>query len=158
MKKKILFILAVVLFCTKANAQWFVGGALGVGYSDERFTMEIKPSAGYEFNDRWAVGLGVGMMASNSHFYGGLNPYLRLNCWNNEKFFIDLKAQSDIWFNSYTSYVQIGLTPSLRYAITESWQLSGDIGFIGVQSDDGNWSPAFSLKTTNAEITLIYKF
>ena len=67
MKKIFLVLLLAAGFSTNAAAQFFVGGTGGVGYLNDAFRMAVKPMAGYEFDDRWAVGttLGFSLVAHN---------------------------------------------------------------------------------------------
>lgn len=150
--------IAIASFCVKANAQLFLGGTFGVGHRQSAFSLSLKPRVGYEFSDRWAVGLALGVAYQDDDFYGCANPYVRFNCWNNGNLFIDLKASGDLAFNKDRCNALVGLKPSLRYAFNNHWQVSGDIGLLGVEIVDGDVTPAFVLSSTNVELNFMYKF
>ena len=69
MKKIILMMLVMVSMSVKMNAQWFVGGGANFGYLKDNFQFALHPQAGYEFNDRWAVGFGLGFSMVSSDVY-----------------------------------------------------------------------------------------
>ena len=158
MKKYIACLFCLIASFTKANAQLFVGGTFGAEYRYEVFNLKIKPSVGYEFNDRWAVGLGLGMAVVEKEVLGLVNPYVRFNCWNNNKFFIDAKASAEIGFKNEYSQTLVGLMPSMRYAINDNWQFVADVGVFGVDIIDGEVKPAIGLTVANVELTIVYKF
>ncbi len=158
MKKIVMMLLVLTSISVKVNAQWFVGGSAGIGYLSDRFQMDLRPSAGYEFNDRWAAGFGLGMGVQKSEVFGVFDPFARFTCWNNGKLFVDVKAEAKIFVGSEWNAANIGLVPSLRYAFNDNWQVAGDFGLFGVQDNDGDWSPAFGVTATSVELSLIYKF
>ncbi len=155
--KKLIMILTLVC-SVNASAQWYVSGTAGIGYLSDRFQMDIRPSVGYEINDRWAAGFGLGMGVQSSDGFGVFDPFVRFNCWNNGKLFVDAKAEAKVFVSGEWNAANIGIVPSLRYAINDHWQVSGDFGLFGVQDNDGDWSPAFGVTATNAEFSVIYKF
>lgn len=54
MKKILMVMLVLSGMSVKANAQWFVAGGANLGYIKDKFQLALKPSAGYEFSERWA--------------------------------------------------------------------------------------------------------
>ena len=163
MKKIVMMLLVLASMSVKVNAQWFVGGTGGVGYFGDHFGLEVAPMAGYEFNDRWAVGLGVGAgfgcHNGDSWGYGIINPYGRFNCWNNEKLFIDVKGMVDARIrDNGGSVTSVGFVPSLRFAINEKWQMSADLGLVGVQIGNDDVDPVFGFTGTSVGLSVIYKF
>ena len=161
MKKIVMMLLVLASMSVKVNAQWFVGGSGGIGYFGNHFGLELAPMAGYEINSRWAVGLGLGggvsLSDDGSSGYGILNPYARFNCWNNGKLFVDVKGEFDMRLNS-DLITKIGFTPSLRYAISDHWQLSADVGLVGIWIGDGECDPYFGFTGRDVTLNLIYKF
>ena len=97
MKKIVMMMLVLASMSVKVNAQWFVSGNAGIGYLADRFQMKLLPAAGYEFNDRWAVGFGLGMGVQRDYVFGIVAPYVRFNCWNNGKLFVDVKANGPFY-------------------------------------------------------------
>lgn len=158
MKKILLVILFFVGFCANASAQFFISGTASVVYRKSDFGMTLLPGAGYEFNDRWAVGAGLGLTYFDEDARGLTNPYVRFNCWNNEKIFLDLKATTEISFGKGDADAFIGLRPSLRYAVNDHLHLAADLGLFGVDVDNDPATPAFGLGISGIDLTLIYRF
>ncbi len=158
MKKILLVVMVLAAFCVKANAQFFVSGTAGFQYRDKTFSMLLLPGLGYEFSDRWAVGTGVGFGVYDDRGRGVVDPYVRFNCWNNDKVFVDLKATSQITFGDNYTTAFVGLAPSLRYAVNNHLQLSADFGAFGVDINDGEASPAIGLTLSGIDLTVIYRF
>ncbi len=157
-KRTFALFFGLIAFGINAHAQFFLGGSMGISYRHDRFSLALKPNLGYEFNERWAVGLGIGVDYLNEEFYGNVNPYIRFNCWNNSKIFFDLKASADVLFNTENVSTLAGLKPSLRYAINDHWQIAADVAVLGVDIYDGVCKPAFVFATSNTELTFLYKF
>ena len=155
-----MMMLVLASMSVKVNAQWFVTGAAGIGYLDDDFHFLLKPGAGYEISDRWAVGLGLGMgvRGGDDRLFLLLDPYVRFNCWNNERFFVDAKAEADMWIGHGHGRADMGIVPSLRCAINDHWQVSADVGLFGVQIFNDEWHPAFGFSSANVEMSVIYKF
>jgi len=159
MKKRLLVLLvATVTFSINSFAQFFVGGTLGFGYRNSTFGMRVKPNVGYEFSDRWAVGLGAGFDLVDDEVAGILNPFVRFNCWNNTNLFLDLKASGDVVFNGESSSAFVGLKPSVRYAFNDHWQVAADVAVLGLDIHDGECKPAFVFSASSVELTLHYLF
>ena len=78
--KKLVLTLALVFGVLAANAQYFVGGQLGLLYDDasENTMITIAPEFGYAFNDTWTVAgmIGYTHMDNFNSFY--IAPYLSL--------------------------------------------------------------------------------
>lgn len=158
MKKILAILLILVSTSLSVNAQWFVAGGTNLGYFKNNFQFALKPSVGYEFNDRWAAGLGVGMEVISSDVMGYVEPYARFNFWKNDKVFIDVKGRAEILFQSDLVASQIGLTPSIRVKLNNHWQLYGDVGLFGVEYYDGEWGPAFGVGSVGIATGVIYRF
>ena len=158
MKKIVMLMLVMASMSVKVNAQWFVSGSAAFGYLNDQFVLDLRPTAGYEINDRWAVGLGIGMGIRSRDAFGVFDPYARFNCWNNSKFFVDVKGEAKFFFGSEWINANVGFVPSLRVAINDHWQVAGDFGLFGVQFFEDFARPAFGFTTTGAEISAIYKF
>ena len=155
--KKLMMILALVC-SVNASAQWFVGGGANFGYFKDNFQFSLHPQGGYEFNDRWAVGLGLGFTVVSSDIFGYVEPFVRFNCWNNEKVFIDLKARTEFLFNHGLAGGQMGISPSLRYKINDHWQVYGDVGLFGAEYLGDEWRPALGVGSIGIDAGVIFKF
>ncbi|MBQ9284695.1 MAG: hypothetical protein IJ209_00195 [Bacteroidaceae bacterium] len=158
MKKLLFVVLLFVGFCANASAQFFVSGSASFVYRNENFGMTILPGVGYEFNDRWAVGAGLGLTYFGEEAKGLTNPYVRFNCWNNKLVFVDLKGTTEISFGQGDANAFIGLRPSLRLAVNNHLQLSADMGLLGVDIDNDPATPAFGVGISGIDLTLIYRF
>ncbi len=160
MKKILMIMLVLAGMSVRVNAQWFVSGSAGIGYLNDEFHLLAKPGAGYEFDDRWAVGLdvGLGVRGHSALAYLIVDPYVRFNCWNNNKFFIDAKVKSEMWIGHGNGSIDLGVVPSFRYAINDYWHISGDVGLFGAQYMADEWSPAFGFSSANVKMSVIYRF
>ena len=158
MKKIVMWMLVLASVSVKVNAQWFATGTAGIGYLDDEFQLVLKPGFGYEFNDRWAAGLGAGLGVFDGTAYGTVDPYVRFNCWNNGRFFVDVKAEADVWFGHGNSIADIGLVPSVRFAINRNWAAFGDFGLLGAQCANDDWSPAFGITSARVKMGIMYHF
>lgn len=153
------FLLASALCVTSyvANAEVFVGGLAGVGYADETFSMTFEPYVGYEFNEKFAIGMGGGFSMYEDETFGIMNPYFRFTPCQNDRIAFDLKLQSTMEFYRHETAAIIGISPSLRAKLSDHWQLSSDFGIFGVECYEG-CSPAFALKNVNVNVAVLYKF
>lgn len=82
--KKILMVAVMAVAAVSANAQWYVGGQLGLDFNkankdaDSQMTFSIAPEVGYNINENWAVGAQVGFSMANKLKEGGniiYDPY-----------------------------------------------------------------------------------
>ncbi|MBQ7452502.1 MAG: porin family protein [Prevotella sp.] len=69
--KKILMVSVMAAAAVSANAQWYIGGQLGLDFNkankdaDSQMTFSIAPEVGYNINENWAVGAQVGFSMAN---------------------------------------------------------------------------------------------
>ena len=97
--KKLVLTLDLVFGVLAANAQYFVGGQLGLLYDDasENTMITIAPEFGYAFNDTWTVAgmIGYTHMDNFNSFY--IAPYARWNFWKKDFvglfFSVELKGE-----------------------------------------------------------------
>lgn len=157
MKKMIVTLLLMVGAGVPSMARVFVGGTGGVGYVNDAFRWVMKPGVGYEFNERWAIGTTLGFSLADSEIAGVADPFVRFNCWNNGKFFIDAKAHAEMIFRSELGGAAVGVSPSVRYEFSPRWQVAASVGLLGAQYDGYDWSPAFMV-TGSTELGIIYRF
>ena len=158
--KKILSILALALFFSATSqARFFLGGTAGIAYS-KYFTFALVPQVGYEINDKWAIGTGLGVELvsndRNTEVYGDIMPFGRYNIWNNSHVFIDLKAKADMAIGEYF-IANIGFAPSIRFKFHSHWDASADLGLFGANYDGYQWNPAFGI-ATNVNLNVTYTF
>lgn len=173
MKRFFLFLVAVCLFSAAIHApaaaqrssngsSFFIGGTGQLSYSGT-FNFAFEPLFGYEFNDRWAAGTGIGFALSSSGGYnvimGVVEPFVRFCVWHNNLVFIDLKATSAFGFDDDLLLCQIGIRPSLRFRLNEHCDVAADIGLFGAQySIADDWQPAVGLGLVSAGLWFAYRF
>ncbi len=69
--KKIFMIAVMAVAAVSANAQWYIGGQLGLDFNkknkdaDSQMTFSIAPEVGYNINENWAIGAQVGFSMAN---------------------------------------------------------------------------------------------
>lgn len=140
----------------------FIGGTAEIGYAGN-FTFAVEPIIGYEFNDRVAIGTGIGPIVAAGGgvtvAMGVVEPFIRLCAWHNDIVFIDFKATAGIGFNEEMQLCQVGVRPSLRVRLTEHCEMAADIGLFGAQyTYDGGWTPAIGITATSAGLWFAYRF
>ena len=69
--KKIFMIAVMAVAAVSANAQWYIGGQLGLDFNkknkdaDSQMTFSIAPEVGYNINENWAIGAQIGFSMAN---------------------------------------------------------------------------------------------
>ena len=121
--KKVLMTLALAAFAFTANAQWVIGGQIGIdhaGLHDDNYTtgsvattdISILPKIGYWLNDNMQVGAQLGWGYTYTRAYAGaddtysshpqsrieINPYFRYNVANWKNFTVFCEAQLNLTF------------------------------------------------------------
>ena len=140
----------------------FIGGTAEIGYAGN-FTFAVEPIIGYEFNDRVAIGTGIGPIVTAGGgvtvAMGVVEPFIRLCAWHNDVVFIDFKATAGVGFTNIMQLCQVGVRPSLRVRLTEHCEMAADIGLFGVQyTYAGGWTPAIGVGATSAGLWFTYRF
>ena len=163
--KKIFAVALVAMMTLTANAQWYVGGGIGVQHtkndSDKKTSFKILPEVGYNINDSWAVGTTIGYAYSKHSFDEGgsyktnsftFSPYLRYTFvkWEKVNVFCDLglnyeyEKADEMKTNSFG----IGLYPGLAINLNQKLSFVTKIGALsylhskvtdGPKSDDFNF-------------------
>jgi hypothetical protein len=150
----IVFALATVNVC---NAQFFVGGELGVWGSTRKtkttaggvttdvkqpssFELQVGPKFGYFFNDKWSIGLtllynfeqqtthGATKVKTIEHNFGG-SPYVRWAFAKAKKFSFIAEGTVDIWGGiGYTNPSNNTKTRSLTVGVSIAPVITYDLG------------------------------
>jgi hypothetical protein len=164
MKKSLLIaLLLCATFMSKAQNGWFFGGSAGLGYRGY-FIASGEAWVGYEFNDRIALGSGLGAVicAGRDNYFaitGIAEPFVRACVWHNESIFVDLYALGGFEFTDELKLCQVGLRPSLRFRVSENVDMAVDLIVLGAQySPEYGWSPSFSFSSLNGGFRLAYHF
>jgi hypothetical protein len=164
MKK--IFIFALLLSASLAsNAQgsWFFGGSAGLGFRGY-FIVSGEAWVGYEFNDRIALGSGLGAVicAGRDDYFavtGIAEPFVRACVWHNETIYVDLYALGGFEFTDELKLCQVGVRPSLRFRISENVEMAADLVVLGAQySPELGWRPSFGFSSLNGGVRLAYHF
>lgn len=161
MKTRLLTFLIVLLgFYNTSKAQFFTGGAVGLGYTEDRSYASIVPQLGYEFNDKWALGVGLGGFYDDAYSSTILTAqfYARYNVWNNKQFFFDIKGVTNFWFSDNREWADFGLSPSFRFKASDRVQFAANVGLLGIQLSEGDLYHALGFKTSDTSLEIIYKF
>lgn len=79
--KKILSLIILALASITANAQFYLGGTLGVSGNNDNVLFALSPDGGYKFNEKWAIGATLPIRYINDlgddNFGIGIFPYGR---------------------------------------------------------------------------------
>lgn len=168
--KKFLFCLFALLAISgagnKLGAQTpYVGGALTADYSyGYNFHCSASVLGGYEFNDRWALGGGIGL---GIYPFGAsqLALYARWTPWHNDVLFLDVKLQSEGFFGrGFTFYgLDAGLVGSLRFRVGDHIDIFADLANLGAQfssaaTNGAKVKPMIGIVSDSARMGLLYRF
>lgn len=140
--KKILLTLALAAFAMTANAQWVLGGNIGVAHSNNHTTdyafggnastnISIMPKIGYWLNDDMQLGIQLGYVQNYTRTYGtaddvytsntgsalAFTPYFRYNVANWKNFTVFCEAQLNL---------TLGLESHGYNSVTETTTDAGD--------------------------------
>lgn len=156
--KKVILAALVAVASLSANAQVYLGGTLGInaGKADNTTQsitkFQIAPEIGYNINEKWAIGLGIGFTTQNGLFDDAqvfqmplsdkwgksasvftLAPYAR---WTFAKtgiasFFVDGGIDVNFWNNSRGNSFFIGLTPGVKLSASEKVDFVAEIAALG---------------------------
>ena len=142
--KKFLLMIVVALTTMTANAQFYVGGELGVWHDTDadQTAFTIAPGLGYEFNEKWAAGgeLKFGMI-TDTYTQFAIAPYARWSFFHSDrvKLFLDMgfgfqvtdfdKAY-DRDDDSITGF-QIGVKPGIAFKLNDHFSVLAKVGFLG---------------------------
>jgi len=156
--KKVILAALVAVASLSANAQVYLGGTLGINAgklnsATESITkFQIAPEIGYNINEKWAIGLGIGFTTQNGLFDDSqvfqmplsgkaaksasvftIAPYAR---WTFAKtgiasFFVDGGIDVNFWNNSRGNSFFIGLTPGVKLSASEKVDFVAEIAALG---------------------------
>lgn len=147
--KKFLLMIVVALSTITANAQFYVGGELGIWRDTdaEKTSFTLAPGLGYEFNEKWAVGgeLAFSMM-TDTYTKFAIAPYARWSFFKNDrvKLFLDMGFGVSItdfddhydWDgdDSVTGF-QIGVKPGIAVKLNKHFSVLAKVGFLGYDNE-----------------------
>ena len=142
MKKIVLILALAVLSLTgqRLSAQTpYVGGSLTLAYVNH-FTFNQHFFGGYEFNDKWAVGGGLGLDVST---YG-----------------TDIKWRTELLLQDSVgvSGADIGFVGSLRFRVTNHFDVFADFLPVGVRYSGGDTYPLVGILGNGCSLGVLYRF
>jgi len=160
--RKIIFIavclLSFISFNNKANAQgWTLGGGITILAAEDYAFVGLKVYGGYEFNDKWAIGLMTGFDAGTETGNAIFGANVRFTPWHNDLLYIDIKGTSDLEFGD-GDILKIGAVPSLRFRVAPKWEVFTDIGYLGVRGHLGGSFFPYALVTATPTMGVTYRF
>jgi hypothetical protein len=166
--KKILAIATILFSFLAANAQVYVGGALG--YSTEKETKDASsvnsftfaPEVGYNFDQHWTAGLLINYTSVSkddvtlSGF--GVGGYARYNFLNTGivTLFVEGGAGVTAYNKDRGNNFYVSLNPGLSVALSERVSLVGKTGLLGYSknSDKLGGGSSFGIGVDNTDISL----
>lgn len=156
--KKILLMAAFAVATLTANAQVWVGGAIGFDYEkstgfDAKTQFTLAPSVGYNFSDKWALGLdlsfsfgstGVGDVHPNPLKTQDImvSPYARFTFARAgvASFFVDggFGVGSHKMGNADAATMfNVGFRPGVAFSVNEHCSFVTTTGYFGFRHSDG---------------------
>ncbi len=153
--KKILLMAAFAVATLSANAQVWVGGALGFNYENTKdvkkvTSFNIAPEVGYNLDENWAIALSLDFGYANhkpeiGDSYGVTDftvaPYVRYTFARAgvANFFLDGGfgiGTSKVEDQDANTNWHIGIRPGVAFNITDHVSFVGTTGFLGYRHQD----------------------
>lgn len=147
---------------------WWIGGEAGFWHNTEdglsTNSFALSPEVGYDFNKRWAVGVGIGYaLVSAETGFGGVeranififNPYARWKYYNTGRVALFLDGGLGVAGGDMDG-VKIGIQPGLAVRVGKHVRLQAHFGFLGYCSnyfnDAVDESDGFGLKFSSSDL------
>lgn len=178
MKMKRLFLLLMMVGCyLTVDAQVWVGGSLGFSVTkpeggDAISTIVIAPEIGYNFNEKWGMGVALeetalltGSYNANAFYF---TPFARYNFARAgiANFFIDGGLQVGcqnfdnnlVKTDSHTTF-GLGVRPGVKIELNHHLALEAKTGYLGIRTIT-DVATQFGFGVNNEEISfgLVYEF
>jgi hypothetical protein len=167
MKKIVLILALAVLSLTgqRLSAQTpYVGGSVTFAYSNY-FQFDQHFFGGYEFNDKWAIGGGLGLNVvthGNGHgIIGGfMAAYVRFTPWHNNLVYTDIKWRTEALLQDAVgvSGADIGFCGSLRFRVSNHIDIFTDFVPLGVRYSAGDTYPVIGILGNGCSLGMHYRF
>ena len=162
--KKVIILLVLSMACLEISAQNpYIGGSVTLAYTGG-FKSENHVFGGYEFNDKWAVGGGLGLdlsaYGSNAVVGGLLAAYVRFTPWHNDFVYADVKWRTEVLLQDAVgvSGADIGLCGSLRFRVTKHIDVFTDFVPVGVRYSGGETYPLIGILGSGCSLGMHYRF
>lgn len=157
--KKILLVIVVAMTTMAANAQFWVGGSLGLNFfkADDSFSevitrVKIAPEVGYKLNSKWdlAVALNESFTVFDGNIYNSFSvePYARFTFAKAgiASFFVDggfglgsRGFEGDDFFSRSRFEFYVGFRPGVKIQLSEKVGLVSKLGFVGYEYVDDKY-------------------
>ncbi len=172
MKKLFILVALIGAFSTISSAQYWVSGGFSYTSSEEAnddksSSFMITPRLGYELNEKWSIGGGIGYTSTvkktdsdndeESHSLFEIAPFARYKfaSWNKLNFQAEAVLAFGFGSSEYTnngtvvsepdlSSMGFSIAPVVGYEINENWELETTINLFGLnyesytEEEDGN--------------------
>lgn len=139
----------------------YIGGTLTAAYYNS-FELDTHFFGGYEFNDKWAIGGGVGLTLnaydSNAIVAGFLAAYVRYTPWHNDVLYADIKWRTEALLRDGINGADLGLCGSLRFRVSDHIDIFTDFLPVGVRYSGGDFSPLIGIFGKGCTLGLHYRF
>ena len=177
--KKLLLFAIVTMTAMAANAQFWMGGSVGLNFikpdyshSDVITTLTIAPEVGYKINDKWdvAVALNESFIATDGEFYNSFSfePYARYTFAKTgiASFFVDggfgvgaTGFEGDEFFDNSRFNFYLGFRPGVNISLSPKVGIVAKLGFIGYEFVDDAYH-SFGINLNNSPLTfgMYYNF
>lgn len=146
--KKLFLVAVVAITALVGNAQVWMGGSLGLGFSkpeggETTTTLTIAPEIGYTLNEKWDIAIGIRESLEacdgNTANQFSVNPYARFTFAKAgiASFFVDGGFSVGCYdagkgYDATTAW-NIGFRPGVKLAISEKVCFVSTIGFLGFE-------------------------
>lgn len=176
--KKIMLSLAMALVSVCASAQVYLGGSVGISSNkvdgnDSKTAYKFIPEIGYQFNDKWAAGIEIGVLKGKVCELSEVGetttfavaPYVRYTAVSTK--FVDFFLDGTVGYanasngggDAYTA----GIVPGIAVKLSDHVNFISHIGFLGYKGyspKEGSSSSTFGLNFDANTISFgaIYKF
>ena len=165
MKKIITILLAAVISMMAArtsSAQTpYIGGSLTAAYHDI-FRLDTHFLGGYEFNDKWAIGGGLGLDIAaydeDAAAAAFLGANVRFTPWHNKVLFTDIKFRTETIINEGIESADIGLSGSLRFRVSDHFDIFTDFVSLGARYENDSFSPLIGIFGNGCTLGVHYRF
>lgn len=159
---KLLIAMAMSLACFSAKAQTpYIGGSLTAAYSNV-FRLDTHFLGGYEFNDKWAVGGGIGLDLTGYEHGATTSAFLGMNIrftpWHSNVLYTDIKWRTEALLGDGVRAADIGLCGSLRFRLNSHIDIFVDCAPLGVRYSSGRYYPLIGILGDGCSMGLHYRF
>lgn len=149
--KKIIMIAAIAMASVTANAQVWVGGALGFNVENNKTTdvstttFSVIPEIGYNFDENWAAAVDFGFTSESTDVNGSkaktsfsVSPFVRYTYAKagNVSFYLDGGFGITSYNNDGGSVFNVGVRPGIAVAASEKISFAASLGWIGYTNYD----------------------